>query len=125
MEFKAEEIDTVIGKMLEYDAGLYAIDFQKKHLPDWQLLKVKSIFKYLYDNHIELFDDAQKNDIDGYSLEIGEKRETWKSELEKGGFTSFWKKKEDFKTTLKNVLTNANSSVSLVQSAVALVDNFF
>ncbi|HEX8575802.1 MAG TPA: hypothetical protein VF677_05870 [Flavobacterium sp.] len=124
MEFKASEIDLVIEKLIETNKPYYSIDFQKLYFKDWQVLKIKTIFKYLIENHKDLLEYAENSDIYGYCIEMGEHKEIWKTELEKGGFTAFWKKKEDFKTTLKNTLTGANTSVSIINSIVSLVDKF-
>ncbi|EKT4500981.1 hypothetical protein JE943_000963 [Flavobacterium psychrophilum] len=126
MEFKASEIDLVLQKLIECDKPYYHDEFQKLYFNDWQVLKIKAIFKYLAETHKGMFDDARYSDIyDMYFLYIGnETKEMWQNELEKGGFTTFWKKKEDFKTTLKNTLSGANISLSLMKSVLSVVDSF-
>jgi len=94
MEFKASEIDLVIEKLIDCDRPHYFNDFQQVYFEDWKLSKVKSIFKYLVENHGDLLDYADNSKFNGYCIQIGTFKELWKSELEKGGFTAFWKEKE-------------------------------
>lgn len=125
MEFKASEIDQVLEKLLIATRPLYDYELQEEMLPEWQLLKVKSIYKYLYENYQDMFGYATRSLEYGIVLGVGdEHKETWTKELQKGGFTAFWKKKEDFKTSIKNVMSNANIGVSVVKSIVELVDKF-
>jgi len=124
MEFKASEIDLVIEKLIECNKPYYYLQFQKLYFEEWQVLKIKAIFKYLVENHSDLLDYAKNSELNGYCIQIGAYKELWKSELEKGGFTAFWKKKEDFKTTLKNTLTGTNTNVSIINTIVGLVDKF-
>ncbi|MFN4199212.1 MAG: hypothetical protein ACK4FS_09325, partial [Flavobacterium sp.] len=122
--FTSKELDLVITKLLECDQPLYDFQFQEKHLKDWQLLKVKAIFEYLVENHSDMFDYAEKSKEFGYSIEIGEFKSIWESELKKGGFTAFWKKKDDFKTSVKNILSGAKDTVSAIDSVIRLTDSF-
>jgi hypothetical protein len=125
MQFSSKELDLVITKLLECDRPLYDFEFQKKHFEDWQLLKIKAIFKYLVENHSDMFEYAQKSSNFGYIIEIGDCEELWQSELKKGGFTAFWKKKEDFKTSIKSILSSAKDTVSAINSVVEFTDRFF
>ena len=124
MHFSSKELDLVITKLLECDKPIYDLQFQEKHLNEWQILKVRAIFKYLVENHSEMFDYAEKSELFGYSLHIGSYKTNWESELKKGGFTAFWKKKEDFKTSLKKILIGAKDTVSAINSITELTDRF-
>jgi hypothetical protein len=125
MEFRASEIDTVVRELLECKGWILDLDFQAKHLPDWQILKVKAIFKYLVEHHDNMFEQAgYRKDDQQYGLYMGIYKTQWEADMQKGGFTAFWKKKEDFKASLLSVMNGANIGASVVKTLVDLVDQF-
>lgn len=126
MEFKASEIDTVVRELLECKGWILDLEFQEKHLPDWQILKVKAIFKYLVEHHNDMFEQAgYKESEQQYGLYIGSHKTKWEQEMQKGGFTAFWKKKEDLITNLRTALSDANIGASAITTMIEVVRKLF
>lgn len=122
MDFKGKDIDIVLKALKKSGESVYASELQSKFLNDWQLLKVEAIFKYLFDNYKQRFDNYDYSEAYGYLLEYSNE---WDDDLEKGGFEKYWSHKEKFKLSLKELLNNTKSGVSVVNGVLQLVDRFY
>lgn len=127
MEYiKAKDLDVVIEKLLEYEEGYTIVlsEFAKEKLSDWSFVKVRDCFVYLIRNYEDMFYRAIENDtvfgeptITMFKVEI----EKWKDTIEKGGFTAYWREKDEAFKKVKDLLDTANIGTTLAGSLFSAI----
>lgn len=123
MNFKGEEIDLVLRALKEEGKIIYAEQLQEKYLPEWQVLKVESIFKYLHDNYSHRFEwtDYNTSMNMGYGLEYSSK---WDIDLEKGGFDKYWEDRDKAESKISNILRQVGVGSDVIKNVLSTITFF-
>ncbi|MFX1614852.1 hypothetical protein JZ925_08305 [Riemerella anatipestifer] len=122
---KAKDLDIIIKNLLESEKDcVYVDDLVKESLKDWSMIRARGCFKYLAENYSEMFACSGLCKIHKIPmLEMGEYRSEWEQVIEKGGFTSYWKEREEVFKKIKGILETANISATLSKTVFSSISS--
>lgn len=123
---KAKDLDLVVSKMLEYEKGSEIIlsEFAEEKLPEWSFIKVRDCFIYLIRNYGDMFYLAEEDSkifgepcIIMFEIEI----KHWGDTMKKGGFTAYWREKDEAYKKIKDMLDTANIGTTLANTLFSAI----